>query len=591
MEENVSLVELKNYLLNMNSSIDYMSNAVSNVSRRMDTVSARVDRMDSQLSTTHAVVVALMDAFSAYVEFAHRTANVQRAETKLGNLKSDIDRKYGHYDKVRRTSIGVLQAFDVANVSTAVVSHVSEELMIQSPNYWLAPALVAIAAWGRDDKDIVDKSVEEAFRRNAQKTSLFFALVLRRLRRFDTALCWLQHYLHRCDANALTREFAVILESLAQGAFGSNGATMLATQLNTWTKKLRRDNTIVETQVSEWVEEFRNNSLILSPNECPELRNCCSEFDKLKNMLEAASALGRVKDKYQLVYDDENLTPQASVDMLDGLLERLVTEYDEEELPLRREVAYNEAIIEADGDMERAKEKANSYERALEETIDAVSLQTQIALSPNLMGVSVQTQKLAVGLSSKDFLAALKIYTDTYRSEAVDSVHIVLTENHSQLAKAYNFSGYEGEADDDEEDAFSALHEAWDNTFAKHINSLRFKNKQLLKPILYSVIAVMILFIIYHTAAYVAAPCCAAGIALWAHFKKKKADKAIKKVVNRKTEAFEESKRYLTTVRTQFENMQKLYRSLDSDEEDLKNLIIAWPNAILKNKSLQEGEK
>ena len=108
MEENVSLVELKNYLLNMNSSIDYMSNAVSNVSRRMDTVSARVDRMDSQLSTTHAVVVALMDAFSSYVEFARRTANVQRADTKLGNLKSDIDRKYGHYDKVRRTSIGVL---------------------------------------------------------------------------------------------------------------------------------------------------------------------------------------------------------------------------------------------------------------------------------------------------------------------------------------------------------------------------------------------------------------------------------------------------------------------------------------------------
>ncbi len=585
MEETVDPRALQKYLDNITSSI-------YQVDSKVNLVSGEVSRVGKDLNETHSELKKLSEAFYEYVDAAKRAAIAQRAETKLGNLKSELDRQYGHYDKVRRTSIGVLQAFDVANVSDAVVSHVSEELMIQSPRYWLAPALVAIAAWSRNDKEIVEKSVEEAFNRNSAKTSLFFALVLRRMGRNESALRWLRHYLQSCDSKALTREFAVILESAAQGAFGKNGAQMLSAQIKKWNDELRLDDDIVKSQVQEWVHELENNCSILAPNEYKELRDCCPDFGKLRNMLEAATTLGNTRDKYQAIKDDTTTTLQASADMLDDLLEQLVTEYDDEELPLRREVAYNEAIVETDGDMEKAEKKADQYKRALEETVDAVTLQTRTAISPDLMGVSVQTQKVSVGAGQKDFLTALNEYTKNYRSKVVNSVRIVLNEKHSKLAEQYHFVGYSGETRENENVAFNNLHHAWDETFDEYIKKLQFNNDELIKPIIFSVIGVVILFILHLVpVAFFVAFACVAGIAIWANNKKKKADEAVAEALKSKEEAFEISRLHLAAARAAFVDIQFEYQELNKDEEGLRDLIETWPTAKPSSDESQEEEK
>lgn len=585
MEEVVDPRALERYL-------DNIAGSINEVGYRVDSVSDAVVQVGQDLDETRSDLKNLSKAFYEYVESAKRAVNAQRAETKLGNLKSELDRQYGHYDKVRRTSVGVLQAFDVANVSDAVVSHVSEELMIQSPRYWLAPALVAIAAWSRDDKDIVNKSIDEAFKRNASKTSLFFALILRRMGRNDSALRWLKHYLQSCDSKALTREFAIILEAAAQGAFGKNGANMLSEQIKKWNDDLRLNDDIVQSQVQEWVEELGNNSSMLAPEEYSELRDCCPDFGRLKYMLESATALGNTRDKYQAVKDNMDTTLQASADMLDDLLEQLVTEYDDEELPLRREVAYNEAIVETDGDMDKAEKKADQYKRALEETVDAVTLQTRTAISPDLMGVSVQTQKVSVGSSQQDFLAALNEYTRNYRSQTLNSARIVLDQSHSKLAEVHHFYGYEGYTSDNETVAFNQLHDAWDKTFEDYIKTLKFDNSMLIKPIVFSVIAVVILFLIHATMfAFVVAVCAIAGIAIWASNKQKKSEEAIAKALQDKEKAFEVSRLHLVAARAAFADIQFEYQELNEDEESLRNLIETWPTAMPKLDESQEGEK
>ena len=138
---------------------------------------------------------------------------MQQSQVKIVDLKAQLDREFGHYSVVRRTSVGLLQGFDVGNISNAVATNVAEELMIQTPRYWLAPALVALAAWSHDRQDIAEKSVQEAFSRDRHKTSLFFTLVLRRQGRMSGSVRWLRHYMASLDPSALTREFAVILEA------------------------------------------------------------------------------------------------------------------------------------------------------------------------------------------------------------------------------------------------------------------------------------------------------------------------------------------------------------------------------------------
>lgn len=126
---------------------------------QISVVSGEVGQVRSDLRLTTDQLQALRREFQAFVDESAKVALVQQSETKVVNLKAELDRQFGHYELVRRTSTGMLQAFDVGNVSNDVVRSVSEELMIQTPRYWLAPALVALAAWSRDNQDIAEKSV------------------------------------------------------------------------------------------------------------------------------------------------------------------------------------------------------------------------------------------------------------------------------------------------------------------------------------------------------------------------------------------------------------------------------------------------
>ncbi|GAA1471038.1 hypothetical protein P4N68_06665 [Corynebacterium felinum] len=558
--------------------VDVVNENILTVNRQVDLLGHEVGEVRTDVATTKTELLALQKAFNDYVNQAERIAAIQRAETKLGNLQADLDRQYGHYSIVRRTSIGVLQAFDIGNVTDDVVSHVSEELMIQSPGYWLAPALVALAAWSRDDKEITDCSITEAYKRNPAKTALFFALILRRVNRIDAAIHWLKHYLKNCNSRALTRETAVILEAASHNAFGPQGAQLISTQLHEWNHNLRMNDDITKTQVNEWVKEIETNAAILADKEFDTLASLSPDFPQAKAMLEAATALGRTTEKYTNVRDSEYSALGAIEDLLDDLLEQLVTEYDDEELPLRREVAFNEAIIDTDGDRERSKELANQYIRALEETVDAVTLQTRTAISPEIMGVSIRTQQMAIGSGIDDFSQAVKDYTRNYRAQAITDLRIELDSTHSGQAATYNFIGYHTTTSENEADAIERLEAAWAATFKNHIDTLKFTLP--IVPILLALFAIIVFFSIGLLQGILGLILIPAGMYYWITHKKKAAEKAIAEAESHRDEAFTHSKHIMLQARAEFTDLILEYEELDSDQEKLENLLHTWPTRV-----------
>jgi hypothetical protein len=77
------------------------------------------------------------------------------------------------------------------------------KLMLSAPGYWLAPCLVALAAWINDESELADRAVREAIKRNDEKTSLLFALICRRADRKSASLKWTQRYLANQDEENL----------------------------------------------------------------------------------------------------------------------------------------------------------------------------------------------------------------------------------------------------------------------------------------------------------------------------------------------------------------------------------------------------
>ena len=554
---------------------------------QISVVSGEVGQVRSDLRLTTDQLQALRREFQAFVDESAKVALVQQSETKVVNLKAELDRQFGHYELVRRTSTGMLQAFDVGNVSNDVVRSVSEELMIQTPRYWLAPALVALAAWSRDNQDIAEKSVGEAFSRDKNKTSLFFALVMRRQGRVEASVRWLRHYLTSLDPSALTREFAVILEATSYDAFGAQGQAMLSDRMTQWCTELRNRNEIVEAQIGSWVKEIRARSQQLDPSKYQALAALSPQWNAVKSQLESASALPEMIDRYAAVRNHDAALPQVIEDLLDDILDTLVTEYDEEELPLRREVTYHEAIIDERGDQARAQAKADVLLKALEHTDDVVSLQTTAAISPELIGVSVQTQRIAVGVGYDDLRTAVGRYCTAYRGAHVSAVDIELGPGHSNYASTYNFPGWRISTSVPEEQAMTGLRTVWEGTFDQIVDKLRFSNGWYTKPgIIAAVVTLVSFFIKPIIIGFVVLAGAAGIIYLLGEQAKKKSLAAIAAVEAAKEPAIERSISMYRDATAQFVDAELVYEDLDRQEADLLALVDAWPTRSHQKESV-----
>lgn len=561
--------------------VEQVNDNLQVISDQVTDVHTTVGRVSTDLDTTKAELFQLRAEFQEFVQTAQRTAAVQRSETVLGNVEAALEREYGHYKVVRRTSIGTLQAFDIGNVSNRTVQQVSEELMIQTPRYWLAPALVGLAAWSRDNKDLTEKSIDAAFSRDSRKTSLFFALVLRRQGRMEAATRWLRHYLGALDPRALGREFAVILESAAQDAFGTHGRVLISEQLGKWNAQLRGEPEIVRAQVDAWVNELSIHRGTVDDDVYPHLSKITPQWDRFKDLLERASALGFTTEKFTAVRETPTPVALSVQDQLDDILELLVTEYDEEELPFQRDAVYHRAVIDSGGDLERAQETADALNVALEETADVVSLQTQTAMHPEMYGVSVSAQKVAIGGSRSDFRDAVGTFTADYRSRYLDQLDLELGPEHSNFAITLGFEGWKTTTAVLQSHAEAELVAAWKRSVAAYLERVRFKEIEYVKFGGIALVVSILGFLIFGAAGGAFVMLLAGGIAgfmLWR--KKTEADEKYASAQKMAQQALEFSVDIYRAATAEYVDAVLAYKDADSKEADLLALIDGWPTVV-----------
>ena len=126
--------------------------------------------------------------------------------------------------------------------------------MISTPGYWLAPCLVALAAWINDQPELAEKAVKEGIKRNDEKTSLFFALICRRANRKNACLKWTQRYLANQDEENLDRNSIIILDAFASGLLGTDTEGVISRQMNEWLSRLEEKPGFTERQTEQWSE-------------------------------------------------------------------------------------------------------------------------------------------------------------------------------------------------------------------------------------------------------------------------------------------------------------------------------------------------
>lgn len=402
----------------INSALRSISSDMSGVHSELGTLNFKQDQLESEL-------VKLADAFADFVEADLKHKALQLAETRQGNLKQDLQIKFGYYAEVRRMATGILQGVDTGVVSDDTLKFTTEEVMIKAPGYWLAPALVALAAWVRSDKSTNEKALNEALKRDDYKTTLFFMLVMRRLTRNDASLKWLERYFMHQNPHNLDREFIIILEAVTTGVFPPASRQLMMTNVKNWLDQLTQGDTFINEQKSQWVRFFEAMGP-LSDGKYPLLEKFSPNWNALENSLKEAKTHDVLNSHFKGIISSSADFSKGVKVQLDEILSLLVTNFDDEELPLQEQVRFNQLIIQMDGDKAAAQAVMDAEKHIFDEQVDFLQLLTNASFNPELSGATKVTQALAVSISQPWIVEAHDTFTAQSRNKIPQTVELAI---------------------------------------------------------------------------------------------------------------------------------------------------------------------
>lgn len=419
---------------------------ISGIHGDLISLDSTVDAVDDNVRIVQDKVTILAGDFHEFVQAQLRANRKQVAHTELVRIRQELEKKYGHYDNVRRMTTGILQADDLGIVRKETINNATEETMLATPGYWLSPCLVALAAWISDKPELADKAMREGIKRDDEKTSLFFALICRRADRKQASLKWTQRYLANQNEERLDRKTIIILDAFASGLLGMDSEGLVAKQMAEWLDRLKEKPGFVEQQTKQWSDAINLKRPAVESDRYQYLRKYSKSWPALESIMEGAQLHSVILDYFISIFQQEASTDSLK-EQLDEILSSLVNDFDDEELPLRTQERFEQLVINCDGDEPQAKASMEIEKSALEVQKDFTQLLTDAAMKPETTHSSISTQKFALALSKEWIETAyndvtaqnrmkipneIEINVDTFNGKSKDG------QNEEELIQAFN---------------------------------------------------------------------------------------------------------------------------------------------------------
>jgi len=346
---------------------------------RVQAVGSLVDAVAQEQADTKQLLEKLHADFVDYVDKDKWDKEVSAAREKLTLVRQALERQFGYYDEVRRLARGVLQAVDAGVIQEDSIRRAVEEKYLTAAGYWLPPGLVSLGAWISDNRPLAEKSLAVAISRDDSKTSLFFSLVSRRVRRMEACARWLLRYFQAQSPLAMDREVVIMLDALANGVFGGTALALCSKVIDEWLAELEQQAGFQDDQRKRWAQALDVMTPPLGGDEYPTLRKYSPTWPKLESSLAAARRNQVIQSFFEQMFTGEIVVAPGLEAAVDDILMKLVTNCDDEELPLKREERRYEIVGEVENLPGRASQKRAEAERRYQAEEDSLQAQTNFA--------------------------------------------------------------------------------------------------------------------------------------------------------------------------------------------------------------------
>ena len=430
------------------ANLDIIEKNLNAVAHELSGVMNNVSTVNSQVNNVEAKVESLNDEVKGLVKEIRETTIMTNARQSIMYNNEQIDKKFGYYDSVRRTTEALISAVEKSNISKSSLIKLRQDLILNNPNYWLANALACLTSWILNDRDNSEKELNNALKLNSERTSIFFCLVNYRFKRYDTSINWLNRYLQNQDPSNLDKDFVTVLDLIATGTFGDEAKVLVLNKIQEWFRRLSSNQNIREQAIAAWEQYIDDNE---EKNvTMPYIELYCTNSGLLKNNLVLTSSYASVLNNL-----DEITKKNYSNKDIDTILNNLIYNYEEKESIYQSDNLKNNLILECNGNREEAEELFRKQQQIYSEKVDLVNLLTNISIYHKEYKVSNETQKMALSLSkpyikeafnklnSKIFDGDINIQINNFQTKTKDGLNRdeIANDLSVHVNKEFNYDG------------------------------------------------------------------------------------------------------------------------------------------------------
>ena len=383
--------------------ISGLHSRVSGVESSVSKLRGRVDALEKSLLRR---VGELQETVDDFVTEYRRDRLVQNAHNDLAEARGELEQEFGRYKEVRDLASGIIYVVKSGFISRAVILDVTERLAIRTPRYWLAPAILAVAAWLDGDKDRYFDSIKTALALDHSKTALFMTLLLRDQARNEDMREWIGSYLAGLEPTNLPTDFAVVIEAVAGRTLGVDSSPQLVRRMRGWYENAASSRDAEDEEIGQWERNLMGLAAAGDYAEAfPTLARSTPEWELLRKRHEADTAIEAADQYFRSRFEEGAEVPADLDEKIGLLLKSLAEDPDPAEDRILQRIRRAEAVIETQ-DQAAAERRVAAEEADRSRALNILSLVTRAAFPAGRRQPPGMTELLAIVMSQRFISAA-----------------------------------------------------------------------------------------------------------------------------------------------------------------------------------------
>jgi len=316
------------------------------------------------------VRVALEDVKNAIIDLSKRYTTIKNISTATKNLTQcddEYERRFRLYNKFRKVCLGYVVGVDSNIINNESLRTTLEKNYLANSDYWVASCIMATMLWVSDEKEASLRALDNAMRTDPKRSTIFFLLVNLRFGRTEAAKLWYNLYMESIDVNNIGDEWQYLLQAYLYKAFGHDKGfeERINFEYKNLLEEVKKYTINYENEVIKKVVAFADAYPHSTKLEYELLQKYCKNYNQLITVLTNAEKAIELAKYYNEVFETN---PEAQLTLtrrIEDILYNLINSYDQEEYELIKKIKYNEYVIKARGDIQKA---SNMYKQELEQS-------------------------------------------------------------------------------------------------------------------------------------------------------------------------------------------------------------------------------